>query len=127
MRRWLFAEESSSVSEAQRGFAAQLAQNPSLGHSSILDEFSLPKASAREMQAMVQHFGRKLGRIRDLLHELNSLALDFPNLSEVAYLKGAVLRLSFLDLQSETKFSVYLSGGGFPKATRPSPRHPRFC
>ena len=71
------------------------------------------------MQATVQHFSRKLGRIRDLLHELDSLALDFPNLSEVAYLKGAVLRLTFLNLEAETKFSVYLSGGGLTEYHSP--------
>lgn len=63
------------------------------------------------MQAIVQYFSQKLGRIRDLLHELDSLALDFPSLSRVDYLKDAVLRLSFLDLESETKFSIYLRGG----------------
>ena len=64
------------------------------------------------MQAIVQYFSQKLGRIRDLMHELDSLALDFPCLSRVDYLKDAVLRLSFLDLESETKFSIYLRGGG---------------
>ena len=105
------AEESANVTEAQRRFAAQLAQNPSLSHSSILDRFSLPQANATAMQATLQYFGQKLGCIRDLLHELDSLTLDFPSLSEIAYLKDAVLRLSFLDLESESKFSVYLKGG----------------
>ena len=104
------------MSEAQRRFAAQLVQNPSLSHSSILDEFSLPQANATAMQATVQHFSRKLGRIRDLLHELDTLAFDFPNLSNVGFLKSAVLRLSFLDLDSETKFTVFLRGGGLEKS-----------
>lgn len=99
------------MSPSQRTFAAQLAQNPALAHSSILDEFSLPQATPRVMQATVRRYASMLGHIKDLLLELDALPLDFPNLSEVALLPSAVLRLNFLDLESETKFTVLLAGG----------------
>lgn len=63
------------------------------------------------MQATVRHFSAKLGRIKDLLLEIDALPLDFPKVSEVAVLPGAALRLGFLDLETETKFAVLLSNG----------------
>ena len=79
--------------------------------SSILDDFSLPEASSDALQAVLQHFGLRIGRIRDLLLEIDSLPLDIPNLAAVGFTDLASIQVTFLDLESQTKFTCSLTPG----------------
>ena len=71
----------------------------------------MPQATASAVQATLQIIGHRLGCIKDLLLELDSLVPKFPNLSSVGLMSDGAVSLSFLDLQSETKFAVLLKGG----------------
>ena len=62
------------------------------------------------MAAIVQNFSCKLGRIEDLVHELDSLRFSCPALASVTVQRTRV-QLVFLGLEAELKFTVWLEIG----------------
>lgn len=76
--------------------------------------FTLPINAAdtgnSHVAAAIQDFSCKLGRIEDLVKELDSLRLHCPALSSVTT-HGKVVQLMFLGLEAELKFTVQVEIG----------------
>lgn len=66
--------------------------------------------SADQIAATVQDYGHQLGRIEDLVQELDSLRLHCPALSSVKA-RNTCVSLVFLGLEAEIKFSVNIQIG----------------
>lgn len=66
--------------------------------------------SADQIAATVQDYGHQLGRIEDLVQELDSLRLHCPALSSVTA-RNTCVSLVFLGLEAEIKFSVNIQIG----------------
>ena len=86
--------------------------------------FSMGDAGQAHTSATVQDFSCKLGRIEDLITELDSLRLDCPALASVTA-QGHVLVLVFLGLEAEIKFTVRLELGG--QSSMPTCSHSLCC
>lgn len=73
----------------------------------------LAHGSARQVAAAVQDFSCQLGRIEDLVQELDRLRMSCPALSSVTAQNRRVC-LVFLGLEAEVKFSVQIDVGELP-------------
>ena len=62
------------------------------------------------MAAIVQEFSCRLGRIEDLIHELDTLRFSCPALASVTVQRTRI-QLVFLGLEAELKFTVWLEIG----------------
>lgn len=67
-------------------------------------------AGKNELAATIQGFSCKLGRIEDLVTELDSLRFGCPALASVTMQRGRV-QLVFLGLEAELKFTVQVEIG----------------
>ena len=69
--------------------------------------FELSRLGPHVLASLLQSWTVQLGRISDLLLELDTLRLAFPLLSSVECPAGAI-KLTFLHLGLECKFAVLL-------------------
>ena len=72
--------------------------------------FNAADAGNSRVAATIQDFSCKLGRIEDVVQELDSLPLQCPALSSVTA-QGRVVQLMFLGLEAEVKFTVQVEIG----------------
>ena len=72
--------------------------------------FNTADSGSTQMSATVQEFSCKLGRIEDLVQELDSLRLNCPALASVT-VQGKCVQLVFLGLEAELKFTVQIEIG----------------
>ena len=86
--------------------AAHLAGN-SAPQADIVAAFELFRLGPHVLASLLQSWTVQLGRISDLLLELDMLRLAFPLLSSVECPPGAI-KLTFLHLALECKFVVVL-------------------
>lgn len=78
-------------------------------------------AGALAVSAAVRTIAARAGRVTGLLSEALALRASFPPLAEVAADPAeSALRLTFLNLAAEMKFSALLPIGEPPVASRPS-------
>lgn len=73
----------------------------------------LAHGSAKQVAATVQDFSCQLGRIEDLVQELDRLRMSCPALSSVTAQNRRV-SLVFLGLEAEVKFSLQIDVGELP-------------
>ena len=78
--------------------------------SPLVLQFNAAQIGNTRMAATVQDFSCKLGRIEDLVLELDSLRFSCPALASVTVQRTRV-QLVFLGLEAELKFTVWLEIG----------------
>lgn len=78
--------------------------------SPLIVQFDAARIDSNNMAATVQDFSYKLGRIEDLVQELDTLRFSCPALASVTVQRTCV-QLVFLGLEAELKFTVWLEIG----------------
>lgn len=73
-------------------------------------QFDAAQIGSTHMAATVRDFSCKLGRIEDLVQELDTLRFSCPALTSVTVQRTGV-QLVFLGLEAELKFTVWLEIG----------------
>ncbi|KAK9814135.1 hypothetical protein WJX72_001123 [[Myrmecia] bisecta] len=119
-------EEAAYVPADRRGLAACLAGASKAGGSS-LQQWQLTNAAPAQVTGAVQQLSVRLGRINDLLAELDGLRLAFPRLSTVTC-AGPAIQLALLNLDAEVHFVVTLDcGADFPAGMTACDAKVCFC
>lgn len=85
--------------------------------SPLVVQFNAAQIGSNHMAAAVQDFSYKLGRIEDLVQELDNLRFSCPALASVTVQRTRV-QLVFLGLEAELKFTVWLEIGKHCKLHR---------
>lgn len=78
--------------------------------SPLVVHFDAAQIGSDHIAATVQNFSYKLGRIEDLVQELDTLRFSCPALANVT-VQGTCVQLVFLGLEAELKFTVWLDIG----------------
>lgn len=78
--------------------------------SPLIVQFDAARIDSNHMAATVQDFSYKLGRIEDLVQELDTLRFSCPALARVTVQRTRV-QLVFLGFEAELKFTVWLEIG----------------
>ncbi len=104
-----FCAESGKETQRWHHLAASLAGIEVSSLPAVLS-FSIADATVIQIAATVKEYSCKLGRIEDLIHELDGLRLNCPSLSSVTAHKTCVA-LVILGLEAELKFSVQIEIG----------------
>ncbi|BDA49326.1 probable kinetochore protein spc7 at C-terminar half [Coccomyxa sp. Obi] len=111
-------EEAPSMVQSQRQVAAALcraafpgAPDAGTDPDSVLAAFSITDGCGPPLAARLLRLRTQVARVTDAVSEAASLRLDFPRLASVEAGPEGTLRLGFLNLTAEAKFSVTLHLG----------------
>ena len=109
-QRWhQLAASLAGIPDSAASTALPLSLPPALP-SSPTSALNTANVQADQVAAVMQHYSCKLGRIEDLVQELDNLRLQCPMLSSVTA-RQLSLTLVFLGLEAEVKFAVKIELG----------------
>lgn len=68
-------------------------------------KFHVEQVSLSKLSAVLASFSFRLGRIEDIIHDLESIRKSSPRLANVSW-SGSGIELVFLNLVADLKFSI---------------------